>query len=144
MSCLILPRWYLTDDSIEPKPEFQSLPPILRRQHKTTMPNCSKAPRGLFVFLRVAGIFTGNGISPDPSLRQCPDRYAIRAGRNFCLCAVLSYWFRLYIHLARYVEDQRLYISAYQHDSCDTLFRLSRRDIVDQDVFFLRPRSKCG
>ena len=46
------------------------------------MPNCSKAPRGLFVLLRVAGIFTGNGISPDPSLRQSPDRYAIRAGRN--------------------------------------------------------------
>jgi hypothetical protein len=42
----------------------------------------SKAPRGLFVQSRVDGIFTVNSISPGPSLRQCPDRYAIRAGRN--------------------------------------------------------------
>jgi len=42
----------------------------------------SKGSRGLSVFLRVAGIFTGNAISPSPSLRQCPSRYAIRAGRN--------------------------------------------------------------
>jgi hypothetical protein len=43
---------------------------------------CSKAPRGLFVLSRVDGIFTVSSISPGPSLRQCPDRYAIRAGRN--------------------------------------------------------------
>src|SRR3954467_208977 len=46
------------------------------------MPSCSKAPRGLSVLVRVTGIFTGIAISPSPSLRQCPDRYAIRAGRN--------------------------------------------------------------
>ena len=46
------------------------------------MPSCSKAPRGLSVLVRVAGIFTGIAISPSPSLRQCPNRYAIRAGRN--------------------------------------------------------------
>ena len=55
---------------------------MLRKLNHGAMPRCSKAPRGLFVLLRVAGIFTGSGISPDPSLRQCPDRYAIRAGRN--------------------------------------------------------------
>jgi len=32
--------------------------------------------------MRVDGIFTVIGISPDPSLRQRSDRYAIRAGRN--------------------------------------------------------------
>jgi len=32
--------------------------------------------------LRLTGIFTGSAISPSPSLRQLPDRYAIRAGRN--------------------------------------------------------------
>ena len=46
------------------------------------MASCSKAPWGLFVLLWVARIFTGLSISPGPSLRQCPDRYAFRAGRN--------------------------------------------------------------
>ena len=46
------------------------------------MPSCSKAPRGLFVLLRVTSIFTRISISPGPSLRQCSSRYAIRAGRN--------------------------------------------------------------
>jgi hypothetical protein len=31
---------------------------------------------------RVLGIFTETAISPSPSLRQRPTRYAIRAGRN--------------------------------------------------------------
>ena len=42
----------------------------------------SKAPRGLSVLLRVTGIFTGTTISPSLLLRQRPDRYAFRAGRN--------------------------------------------------------------
>ena len=46
------------------------------------MASWSKAPRGLFVLLRVTGIFTGPSISPGPSLRQRPDRYTFRAGRN--------------------------------------------------------------
>ena len=46
------------------------------------MPSCSKAPRGLFVLVRVAGIFTGNANSPSPSLRQYSNRCAIRAGQN--------------------------------------------------------------
>ena len=46
------------------------------------MSSYSKAPRGLFVLPRVTRIFTGPAISPSPSLRQCPSRYAIRAGRN--------------------------------------------------------------
>jgi hypothetical protein len=32
--------------------------------------------------LRVIGIFTDTTVSPSPSLRQRPSRYAIRAGRN--------------------------------------------------------------
>ena len=32
--------------------------------------------------MRVTGIFTGISDSPSSSLRQCRDRYAIRAGRN--------------------------------------------------------------
>ena len=32
--------------------------------------------------MRVLGIFTETPISPSPSLRQRPSRYAIRAGRN--------------------------------------------------------------
>ena len=46
------------------------------------MPSYSKAPRGLFVLLRVTRIFTGHAISPSPPSRQCPSRYAFRAGRN--------------------------------------------------------------
>ncbi len=47
------------------------------------MPSCSKAPRGLFVQSWVTRIFTGTSISPGPPSRQRPDRYTIRAGRNF-------------------------------------------------------------
>src|SRR5690606_4832354 len=46
------------------------------------MASWSKAPRGLFVLPRVARICTRSSISPGPSLRQRPDRYAFRAGRN--------------------------------------------------------------
>ena len=62
--------------------KFQSLPPILHIRNPEPLPNYSKAPRGLFVLSRVAGIFTGHAISPSPSLRQRSSRYAIRAGRN--------------------------------------------------------------
>ena len=46
------------------------------------MSGYSKAPRGLSVLSQVTSIFTGTTISPSPLLRQCPSRYAIRAGRN--------------------------------------------------------------
>jgi hypothetical protein len=46
------------------------------------MPSYSKGSRGLFVFLRVRGIFTAISISLSLWLRQCGSRYAIRAGRN--------------------------------------------------------------
>ena len=63
-------------------PRLQSLPPILDDVHQTPISSCSKGSRGLSVFLRVIGIFTDTTISPSPSLRQRPSRYAIRAGRN--------------------------------------------------------------
>ena len=62
--------------------QFHSLPPILHKLNPNPMSGCSKAPWGLFALPRVTCIFTGTSISPDPSLRQRPDRYAIRAGRN--------------------------------------------------------------
>ena len=58
------------------------LPPILYMQRRNSISSYSKAPRGLSVLLRVTGIFTGTTISPSPLLRQRPDRYAFRAGRN--------------------------------------------------------------
>src|SRR5690606_15962052 len=61
---------------------FPSLPPILYIMCQNPMSGCSKAPRGLSVLSQVTGIFTGTTISPSPSLRQCPNRYAFRAGRN--------------------------------------------------------------
>ena len=51
-------------------------------QRRISIPSCSEAPRGLSVLLRVTGIFTGTTISPSLLLRQCPDHYAFRAGRN--------------------------------------------------------------
>ena len=63
-------------------PQLPSLPAILHKLNPNSIPSYSKAPRGLFVLLRVTRIFTRTSISPGPSLRQCPTRYAIRAGRN--------------------------------------------------------------
>ena len=63
-------------------PPFQSLPPMLHEIYQNPISGCSKGSRGLFVLPRVIGIFTDTSISPSPWLRQCPDRYAIRAGRN--------------------------------------------------------------
>ncbi len=60
----------------------QSLPPILYTTCRISISNYSKAPRGLSVLSRVTSIFTGTMISPSPLLRQCPNRYAFRAGRN--------------------------------------------------------------
>ena len=61
---------------------LQSLPPMLHMLQLDSMSSCSKAARGLLVLMRTDGIFTANAISPSPSLRQCPNHYAIRAGRN--------------------------------------------------------------
>ena len=59
-----------------------SLPPILYMNDQNPISDYSKAPWGLSVLSQVTGIFTGISISPSPLLRQCPDRYAFRAGRN--------------------------------------------------------------
>ena len=55
---------------------------ILHIPRPAAMQSCSKGSRGLFVPLRVIGIFTDTTISPSSRLRQCPDHYTIRAGRN--------------------------------------------------------------
>ena len=61
---------------------IHSLPPILHIHAQNPMSSYSKGAQGLSVFLRVHGIFTANSISPSFWLRQCGDRYAIRAGQN--------------------------------------------------------------
>ena len=65
-----------------PRGPVQSLPPMLRITHQHSLLGCSKGARGLSVLPRVTGVFTGTTNSQCPSLRQRPDRYAIRAGRN--------------------------------------------------------------
>jgi hypothetical protein len=60
----------------------RSLPPILHVICPRSILSYSKGSRGLFVPQRVTGIFTDTTISPSSWLRQCPDRYTIRAGRN--------------------------------------------------------------
>ena len=59
-----------------------SLPPILYIKYRDPILGYSEAPWGLSVLPRVTGIFTGTTISPGALLRQCPDHYTIRAGRN--------------------------------------------------------------
>ncbi len=61
---------------------LQSLRPILHIACPNSMISYSKGSRGLFVPSRVIGIFTDTTISPSSRLRQCPDHYTIRAGRN--------------------------------------------------------------
>lgn len=61
---------------------IHSLPPILHIVYPIPILSCSKGSWGLSVPLRVRGIFTATTISPSSWLRQCPDRYTIRAGRN--------------------------------------------------------------
>ena len=63
-------------------PPLRRLPPILYTARQRSMPSCSKGSRGLSVLPRVIRIFTNNTISPGPWLRQRPNRYTIRAGRN--------------------------------------------------------------
>ena len=62
--------------------QSQRLPPILYKRLLNPISSCSKGARGLSVLMRVTSIFTRNTTSPGPPLRQCSDRYAIRAGRN--------------------------------------------------------------
>ena len=61
---------------------LQSLRPILHITCPNSMISYSKGSRGLFVPSRVIGIFTDTTISLGSRLRQCPDHYTIRAGRN--------------------------------------------------------------
>ena len=61
---------------------FLSLRPILHIRCPDAALSCSKGSRGLFVPSRVIGIITDTTISLGSRLRQCPDHYTIRAGRN--------------------------------------------------------------
>ena len=63
-------------------PELRSLRPILHNGCPVPMLSYSKGSRGLFVPSRVIGIFTDTTISLRSWLRQRPDHYTIRAGRN--------------------------------------------------------------
>ena len=58
------------------------LRPILHIRCPGAALSCSKGSRGLFVPSRGIGIITDTTISPGSWLRQCPDHYTIRAGRN--------------------------------------------------------------
>ncbi len=62
--------------------QLQCLPVILHMTSQEPISKYSKGSRGLSVLLRVNSIFTATTISPSLLLRQCPDRYTIRAGRN--------------------------------------------------------------
>jgi hypothetical protein len=71
--------------TLTPPPLTRGLLSLLVILHMTSqepISEYSKGSRGLSVLLRVNGIFTATTISPSLLLRQRPDRYTIRAGRN--------------------------------------------------------------
>ena len=47
-----------------------------------SMPEYSKASRGLFVLVELGRVFTAIAISPSECSRQLSTRYAFRAGQN--------------------------------------------------------------
>ena len=53
-------------------PQLRSLPPILHRLSPGAMSSCSKAPRGLFVLLRVTRIFTRTSIFAESFVETVP------------------------------------------------------------------------
>ncbi len=63
-------------------PEPHRVPPMLHSSKQRPMASYSKGAWGLFVLSRGLGILTETAISPSAWSRQCPSRYAIRAGRN--------------------------------------------------------------
>ncbi|KAG9438554.1 hypothetical protein H6P81_021505 [Aristolochia fimbriata] len=67
---LALPEWYLTDGSDPPQGGLSSF-------HLSCAGKAQSQSQGT-----VVRIFTDMSISPSLSPRQCPDRYAFRAGRN--------------------------------------------------------------
>ena len=66
----------------KPKFSLRSLPHILCIYYRNSISTYSKALRGLSVQSQVICIFTYTTISPGPLLRQRPNHYSIRAGRN--------------------------------------------------------------
>ena len=62
--------------------QLHSLPPILHVLYQDSISGYSKGSWGLSVPMRVNGIFTAATVSPSPLLRQRPNCYTIRAGRN--------------------------------------------------------------
>ena len=58
------------------------LPPTLNNQSLFSIPDNSKAPRGLFVLEHLGRIFTAISISPSEGSRQLPSGEAFRAGLN--------------------------------------------------------------
>src|SRR5687768_18300416 len=70
----------MTPPRLAPRPH--SVPPMLHSVVQRAMTGCSKGAWGLFVLSRGLGILTETAISPSTWSRQCPSRYAIRAGRN--------------------------------------------------------------
>ena len=65
---------------------------------RSSVPSYSKAPRGLFVQVRVGRIFTAISISPGNGSRQSLSRSTFRAGRNLPDT--------MYVISVRLLEDQ--------------------------------------
>ena len=79
----------------------------------------SEGAWGLSVPMRLTGVFTDTTISPSSRLRQCPDRYTIRAARNLpdkefrylrtVIATAAAYW--VFDQMLRLGADTRTYPS---------------------------------
>jgi hypothetical protein len=122
-------------------PPLHSLPPILDNAPQTPTSSCSKGSRGLSVQPRVLGIFTETTVSPDPSLRQRPSRYAIRAGRNFAFPLRFRRR-RLSLHLD---ADSRVSLTCRTAEfRSDSFPRRTRQSEPDLRAFGVRHRPSAG
>ena len=61
-------------------PQLLSLPPILHKLSPDPMSSCSKAPRGLFVLLRVTRIFTRTSIFAGSLVETVPHSLRLSCG----------------------------------------------------------------
>ena len=141
--CLLYPSEILkntrkgTYNVIKIDPAYRPAPieDVYKRQilHITcpdSMISYSNGSRGLFVPSRVIGIFTATTISLSSRLRQRPDHYTIRAGRNlpdkefrYLRTVIAVSYTHLYSAFAKYIIEQFLIQLSGNHTG--NLFNLS-------------------
>ncbi len=104
---------------------------------KSSVPNYSKAPRGLFVQVQVGRIFTAISISPGNGSRQSLSRSTFRAGRNFN-SEILK--IRLYLHVIKRRRCSLVYFRVPEEFMVNARFiKPTNVDLLPCLPFFIMP-----